>query len=291
MVMRGGSVSLEKLEALDVPKAEDEDLKLWSITTIIGVLDKPALIYWAAEETAKAAVNQAEYLSSRVEREGEETVIKDLRDARFKRPKGQRTAADLGTAVHEALEEYALTGVRPTVDAEVQPFLERFDEWAQKWSPEYQAAELTVYSPTYGYSGTADGIMKIDGMTVNFDYKTSKKSRDAKGNPTGPYPEVGVQISAARYAEFAATWRPRRFEQFRRRYYLLGAAEREAAIPVPETDGGIVIHLTPEHCQAYPVRCDETVFTAFLYILECARYQFELSKTIIGAPLIHPEDV
>lgn len=279
------------LEAVDVKKAEPDDLRMWSITTIIGVLDKPALMYWAAEQTAMAAVNQADYLAKRVEKEGADAIIKELRDARFKRPKGQRTAAELGTAVHEALEEYACTGVKPEVDDQVQPFVDRFDEWAQKWQPEYEAAELTVYSPTYGYSGTGDGIMKISGMTVNFDYKTSAKSEDAQGKPTGPYPEVGLQIAAARYAEFAATWRPRRFEQFRRRYYLLGAAERAAAVPVPEVDGGIVIHITPKHCQAYPVRCDKEVHTAFLYILEAARYQFEMSKSIVGAPLVHPEDV
>lgn len=282
---------VEKLEAIDVKKAEADDLRMWSITTIIGVLDKPALMYWAAEETAKAAVNQADYLAKRVEREGPDVVVKDLRDARFKRPKGERTAAELGTDIHAALEELALTGVMPQTDEEVRPFVEQFDNWAQKWQPEYLAAELTVYSPTYGYSGTGDGIMKLNNMRLNFDYKTSKKSVDAQGKPTGPYPEVGLQIAAARFAEFAATWRPRRFEQFRRRYYLLGEAERAAAVPVPEVDGGIVIHITPEHCEAYPVRCDREVHTAFLYILEAARYQFEMSKTIIGAPLVHPEDV
>jgi len=282
---------LEVLEEITVKKQEPDDLRLWSITTILGVLDKPALMFWSAEQTAEAAVNVAKSLSDRVEEEGREAVIKWLRDARFRQPKDQRSAAQLGTDVHAALEEWALTGVRPVADAEVNPFLDRFDEWAQKWQPEFQAAELTVYSPTYGYAGTSDGIMTIGGQTLFFDYKTSRKSVDSQGKRTGPYPEVGLQIAAARYAEFAATWRPRRFEQFRRRYYLLGAAEREASIKVPEADGGIVIHITPEHCDAYPVRCDKDVHEAFLYVLEAARYQFEMSKTIIGAPLVHESEV
>jgi len=283
--------ALEALEEVAVAKPEPDDLRLWSITTILGVLDKPALLYWAAEQTAESAVAVAKSLPDRIAEEGEEAVIKWLRDARFRAPKQKRSAAQLGTDVHAALEELALTGKQPIVDDEVRPFMEQFDKWAQKWQPEYEAAEMTVYSPTYGYSGTSDGIMRIAGQTLYFDYKTSRKSFDSKGKPTGPYPEVGLQIAAARYAEFAATWRPRRYEQFRRRYYLLGKAEIEASVPVPEADGGIVIHITPDHCDAYPVRCDKDVHTSFLYILEAARYQFETSKTIVGAPLVHPEDV
>ena len=95
---------LEIFEEVEVKKPEADDLRMWSITTIIGVLDKPALLYWAAEQTAQAAVNQADYLAKRVEKEGADAIIKELRDARFKRPKGKRSAAELGTAVHEALE-------------------------------------------------------------------------------------------------------------------------------------------------------------------------------------------
>ena len=117
------------------------------------------------------------------------------------------------------------------------------------------------------------------------DYKTSKKSTDAKGKATGPYPEVALQLAAYRYAEMAAVWRPRRMEQFRRRYYLLGEAEKAMAVPVPEVDAGLVIHITPEHCDAYPVDCDQSVHRAFLFVLEAARWQFQTSKTVIGLPL------
>ena len=278
-------------EEVDVKTPEDNDLRMWSITTIIGVLDKPALLYWSAEQAAQAAVTIAKSLPDRIAEEGEEAVVKWIRDARLRPPKGRRTAADLGTDVHSALEELALTGKMPEVDDEVRQYVNQFDRWAQKWQPEFLASELTVYSPTYGYAGTSDGIMKIDGQTLFFDHKTSQKSFDTKGKPTGPYPEVGLQLAAARYAEFAAVWRPRRYTRYNRRYYLLGQAEREAAVPVPEADGGIVIHITPEHCDAYPVRCDEEVFKSYLYVLEAARFKFEQSKTIIGAPLVHPTDV
>lgn len=270
----------------DVKKPDADDVRCWSVTTLIGCLEKPALVYWSAEQTARAAVDQYAAWTAIAKSAGKDEAVKWLTGARFRTPEGERTAADLGTAVHAAIEEYTLTSVRPDVDDEVAPFLVQFDQWAQIWQPEYIASEVTVYSPDAGYAGTCDGFMVLDGVPVIFDYKTSKKSWDKQNKPTGPYPEVGLQLAAYRYAELAAVWRPRRFEQFRRRYYLLSDAERAAAAPVPTVDGGVVIHITPEHCTAYAVRCDEEIFERYLFVVEAARWQFETSKTVIGAPLV-----
>ncbi|MFI0433970.1 MAG: hypothetical protein ACH36H_12630 [Candidatus Nanopelagicales bacterium] len=271
--------------ALDGQKPADDDERHWSVTTILGCLKAEGLLYWTAEEAAKAAVNSAASLQARIEEEGREAVIKWLRDARFRRAKGERTAAELGTEVHAACEAYALTGQRPDVDAEVQPFLDQFDRWAQEFQPVYQAAEVTVYSPSYGYAGTCDAFLTVGGVRCIVDYKSSRKSFDNRGNPTTPYPEVALQLAAYRHAEMAAVWRPRRMEQYRRRYYLLGAAEREMAVPVPEVDTGLVIHITPDHCDAYPVECGPDIFESFLFVQEAARWQFQTSKTVIGRPL------
>lgn len=275
-------------EPIDV-KAEPSDLQLWSVTTIIGALDKPALIYWSAEQTALAAVNEraawAQMANSRPD-----DAIEWLKNARFRRAPGARSATDLGTAVHAAVETYAVTGVRPEVDDEIRPFLDQFDGWLQRFSPSYQAVEVTVFSPTYGIAGTCDGFLIVDGTRFIIDYKTSAKSFDKKGKPTGPYPEqAGLQLAAYRYAEMAAVWRPRRFEKFRRRYYLLSAEEQALAVPVPTVDTGAVIHITPEHCEMYPIRCDEAVYESFLHTLECARWLFQDSKTAMGAPLVAPD--
>lgn len=264
----------------------DGDLQLWSVTTIIGTLDKPGLIYWSAEETAKAAVHAADSLQIRIDEDGEEAVIDWLSAARFRRPKGERTAAELGTAVHAAAEEYALTGIRPDVDDEVEPFLRQFEAWLDEFQPSYQATEVVVYHPTYGYAGQADAFFSIDGTRFLVDYKTSKKTYDKRGNLRKPYPEqVGLQLAAYRYAEMAAVWRPRRFERFRRRYYLLSEAEQEMAVPVPEVDAGLVIQISPESCHAYPINIDEPIFDAFLHVQEAARWTQQTSKKVMGQAL------
>lgn len=296
--------------AEDVKAPDDEDQRFWSVTTVIGALDKPALMYWAAEEAAKAAVASMRSLPARVEEEGEEAVIKWLRDARFRRPKDRLSNADLGTVFHDAAQTYALTGIRPTTDeleqlvsakggakfegvkaeaAVLSQFLDRFDGWLQRFSPSYQATEVTVYDPTYGYAGTADGFLTVDGFRAIIDYKTSREPFDSRGNSKTPYPEqVGLQLAAYRYAEAAAVWRPRRTEKFRRRYYLLSPEERELAQPVPEVDGGLVLQVTTESCEAFPVRCDEEVHRAFLHTMECFRWVNHTSKSAMAPPLEVP---
>lgn len=284
-----------------------EDLRLWSVTTIIGCLEKPALLYWAAEETAKAAVHAVGSLPARLAEDGEAETVKWLRDARFRRPRNRLSNASLGSCAHQACEEYALTGVRPStgrlgeivrqeggekfsgMEAEVVVLgrmLDRFDEWLQRFQPAYQATEVVVYHPTFGYAGTADAFLTVDGVPLIVDYKTSRDGYDGKGNAKTPYSEAALQLAAYRHAEFAAVWRPRRIEKFRRRYYLLSEAEREKAVPVPPVDGGAVIHLTPDHCELFPVRCDEEVHRAFLYVLEASRWVNETSKGVIGIPLV-----
>ncbi len=298
----------------DTATPNDGDLKLWSVTSIIGVLDSPGLKFWAAEQSSIAAVRQqstwrgmledcadsCQHLSAR-----ECEAVKWLRNAMNRRPKDVLSASDLGSTVHALCEEYALTGVRPDTDRieeeirtqgaptvkpelelpTVTAMLDRFDGWLARAQPSYQATEVCVYSPTYGYAGTADAFLTVGGTRFIVDYKTTREPRDGRGKPKTPYPEVALQLAAYRYAEGAAVWRPRRTEQQWRRYYLLSEAEREMAVPVPEVDGALCIHITPEACESYPVASDEGVHTSFLYVQEAARWHLQESKNAIGDPL------
>lgn len=292
---------------IDISKPESDDELLWSVTTIIGVLEKPALLYWSAAMAAEAAVASHRSLGQRIEEEGEEAVIKWLRDARFRRPVDRLSNAELGTILHASAEEYALSGNRPETSrleflvrqtagakftgtkaevAVLSRMLDRFDGWLQRFTPSYQATEVCVLSPTYRYAGIADGFLTIDGVRFIADYKSSREPFDSKGQPKTPYPEqVGLQLAAYRYAELAAVWRPRRTERFKRRYYAVNATELAMAQPVPEVDTGLVIHITPEACEAYPIDCDEEVHKAFRYCLGAFRWVNETSKHVMRFPL------
>ena len=292
--MSANPVTILSQPAVDDASPDETDLQLWSVTTILGAAEKPALLYWAAEQTALAAIHSDATWRGMIadddpdcrHLDAECAAVKWLRDARFRRPKGLRSASQLGTDVHDVCERYVLTGTRPEADEEVTPFLDRFDEWLQDFSPSYQAAEVAVYHPDLGYAGTCDGFLTLEGVRYIFDIKSSRKHKDAKGKPTSPYPEqVGLQLAAYRHAPYAAVWRPRRMEKFRRRYYLLGPDERALAQPVPQVDTGLVLHITPHGCDAYPIRCDEPVFESYLAVQDTARWLWQDARNVMGDPL------
>jgi hypothetical protein len=274
-----------------------DDKRFYSVTTILkSVGSDEGLIYWSADETAKAAVNSRKTVEALLEDEGPAAAIAWLREARFRGAKGERSATSLGSAVHACAEYYVVTGQRPpmgmrlgdklgVVDDEVQPYIDCFEMFLDKFQPEFTAAEVTVYNTTYGYAGTADGWANVQGVPVILDYKTSKKSEDTKGRRKKPRPEVALQLSAYAAADFAAVWRARRMEKYSSRYYLLNEQERALAAPVPETQGGLVVFLTDKHCDVYPVEVGQDTFEQFLYCIESARWDNEVSRKVLGAPL------
>lgn len=279
---------------VDAQPATDDE-RLWSVTTILKAFgDSEGLIHWSVEETCKAAIEDHDLLGNILERKGPSDAIAWLRDARFKSARGTRSATKLGTDCHAAFEQYVVTGKRPpmgeqliegVMDDELVPYLDSFELWLDRFQPEYVAAEVTVYNPQFGYAGTADGYCIIDGLPVILDYKTSKTSFDGRGKRKRPWTDVALQLAAYRAAPLAAVWRARKFEQWSRRYYLLNAEERELAVPTPEVEGGIVVHVTPHHCDIYPVDCGPAVFEAFLYATEAARWSLQTSKRVLGEPL------
>jgi hypothetical protein len=155
------------------------------------------------------------------------------------------------------------------------------------WRRLVTAVESTVTVPTQCITVDADDGCFLVGEQMVPTHNSTRNPRNASGYLKKPYPEqVGLQLAGYRNAKYAAVWRPRRFEKFRRRYYLLGPEERELAVPVPEVDTGLVIQITPESCEAYPIRCDEEVHEAFLYALEAFRWVQETSKTVMTDPLL-----
>jgi hypothetical protein len=253
-----------------------------------GAVAHPASIASAAaEQTAACAVDSPQIWQNIEQDQGRDEAIRWLTGARFRRPKGKRSAAETGTDVHAALEDFAATGLLPHAryDDEIRPFVEQFDKWAQRAQPEIVHSERTVYNDRHRYAGTADLWVTIGGQRFIADYKTSLKTETKAGKKTGPYPEVALQLAAYRYAELMNTWRPRRTEQQRRRYYLLSPSERQMAEPVPDVDGGLCIYITPEHCTAYPIDCGPDIFETFTAVIDVARFAFSTSKDVIGNPL------
>jgi len=273
-------------------RPDTDDLRLWSVTTLIGALDKPALVYWSASETAKAAVDRMAVWTSILENDGRDEAIRYLTGARFRRGRGERSATELGTAVHAACEYKVIHGVwrqEDLGDFELRPFLTQFGAFLHDFDPQYGAAEVTVFNPTYGYAGTADAFIRIGAQSFILDIKTSREGVDGQGKPKTPYPEAALQLSAYANAELAAVWRARQSEVYKRRYYLLNDTERALGVPVPAVDMGLVLMLFPDRYALHPVRVDAEIFEFFLHTIECARWVNDVSKDVFGPALIPPK--
>ena len=299
----------QPLETVDVAEAGENDQHFFSVTTILKALASPALEYWAIKQTAMAAMDSQATWAAMLDDQGRAETIKWLCGARYRRPKLELGADQLGTVVHKACEYYALSGEKPSkewvedlVMAHAAPtvqrenevrtvglMLQQFDTWLNRFQPEYTAAEQPVYNEQFGYAGSLDCILTIGGTRLLTDYKTRREPLTAKGEAQTPYGETALQLAAYRHAEIAGVVRPRRVEKFRRRYYLLSPEEKEIGEPMPQVDGGLCIILTPASCEAYPMRCDQEIFDFFLYTFEAWRWNEDVSKRVVGDPLVESE--
>jgi hypothetical protein len=289
------ALPLQAVAEIDAQPAAN-DQRLWSVTTILKSYgDSEGLIAWTATEVAKAAIRTDRTWHSMLDDTDEDEVARWIAQKRFD-TRGERSATKLGTAVHAAIEHQVVTGRRPDLgmdlggengvfDDELAPYLDSFDRFLDHAQPQFEAAEMTVYHPTYGYAGTLDGIATIGGQRFVIDYKTSKQSFDGRGKRKAPWQDAGPQLAAYRWAESCAPFKARKYEQWSRRYYLLSDDERDQLLPMPQVDGGLVVHLTPRHADGYPFDCGEKTFESFLYLIETHRIAQEEAPRWRGEPL------
>jgi len=275
-----------------VDGAEPGDSLLYSVTSILGAVNGAGdgLVWWGRYGTAAMAYDlQVQWATM-----DRAAAVKWMAQAH------QRDAdrvRDTGSLVHAAIEQWVLTGNRPALDDLPHPehaddqlaaaYLDQFDSWVQLAQPDYQAAELVVYSPSRGYAGTLDAIATVGGVPWLIDYKTHLEPYDRQGRPRRPYPEqVALQLVAYQRAEWAALFRARRVEQhYSPRLYALSAQERQHAMPVPHVEAGLCVYITPEHCHAYPIVLDDRAWHGFLHAVDVYRWVHHDAKAVMGPPL------
>ena len=226
------------------------------VTTVIDVLDKPALRNWYAEQAAKRAVDEWDRLQTMTVSERLEFIRYGARD--------KVTAAALrGTEIHTLGEKVAHGGDVEVPPAHVGP-VTAYARFLDKWGIEVIASETPLANITYGYGGTADLWCKIgarDDAVALVDVKTGK----------GVYSETGLQLAAYRFSE-------------------LIQPEKGVEIATPTVDLVYVAHVLTDDVRMLPVRADAGVFRSFLYALEVykARQRWE-DWPLVGSA-VEPED-
>ncbi|MFJ6636581.1 hypothetical protein ACIQMR_35235 [Streptomyces sp. NPDC091376] len=234
---------------------DDAHIKVPGVTSIVGMLPKDFLTFWAAKEAATAAVDNWDIVSELCKRDPA-GAIDYLKGAHRRKSKA---ATDLGSAAHDLFERLARgERINPRhIHVDVKPHVRWFEQFLQEVQPEFLHLEETVWSDEHRYAGSFDAIAKVDGETVVLDWKTSK----------AVYDSVALQLSAYRYAD-----------------RIIRASDGES-LPVPEMSGGAVLHVRPEGWQFVPVECGPKVFEAFKALREVFDWEADGKKKVVGRPI------
>lgn len=148
-----------------------------SVTTVLGVLDKPALPHWAANMTIEGVCKLAKRRGSVPT---DPKRLKDaLRKARLSHYFRTEDAQDRGTDVHQVWEDWNERGIIPNLadyPEDRHPHIREMASFIADYSPTSLATEQVVGSVEHGYAGRLDTVVTLnlgDGLDL-IDVKTGK---------------------------------------------------------------------------------------------------------------------
>lgn len=150
-----------------------------SVTTILKILDKPALTNWKIEQAVLAVLT-----TPQLPNEPLDAYCKRVLETDKVQDEARDAAAKLGTAIHQAIED-ALNGrcYLADYDAYVQPVLAECAKFGK-----LIATEKVIVGQ--GYAGRVDAIFDNNEVITVVDFKTTKKL------PKESYDEHKLQLAA-----------------------------------------------------------------------------------------------
>ncbi len=228
-----------------------------SVTTILSIKNKPALVGWAKRETAACAVRNLPMLRQMTEAGGPEAAVEWLkRIPDFARDR----SADLGSRVH-AVAEAIGRGESVAVEPDISPFVAAYRrDFLDAFRPSFIELEPMVCSVRHEYGGTADAFVEIDGEIWLIDYKTG----------SGVYPETALQLAGLARAEF------------------IGKPGDPIQYPLPAATRFGVLHIRPEGARLHPVVVDRRTVAAFLDARRLFEWDQGPAQGVIGEPVVRP---
>ena len=164
--------------------------RLYGVTTVLGVIAKPALIPWAVKmaiDYIKDNCKQDELMRYLVH-------LADLDTAKSAHRKKKEDAGAKGTDAHETIEElvkYVITnrgGFFSAYEESDNDQVKNFIKWARDNSVKFLASEKQLYSESAWVAGTTDMVFEMKGKKYVGDVKTS----------SAIYPEHFYQMAAYR---------------------------------------------------------------------------------------------
>lgn len=159
-----------------------ESQPVLGITTIINIIAKDSLIYWAAGVAA-------DYMADELKKDPKTNLQALAQVARGQHRNESRKAAGIGTIGHKMIEALLLgKEVKMPEKDELKVALEnvrvQFDKFEEDFKPKTIHVEQPMYSLAHNFAGTDDRFCEINGKNVLIDFKTSNRSYY---NPDGLY--------------------------------------------------------------------------------------------------------
>jgi len=150
--------------------------RLTGVTTALNSIAKDSLITWALR-LAK------EYLLKLISGKKQITA-EDVENATNEHTLKKNQAADIGSTVHEACEEYVKNNKLPNFQKGTmeQKCFDNFYSWWNSSPKKLISSEQRLYNLQYWYAGTCDLIYEEDGKIWVGDIKTSSARYDRKSN-------------------------------------------------------------------------------------------------------------
>lgn len=289
-------------EAVESRKNPKDEVFL-SGSSIGKVLANKALDNWAFNATAEWVVQNSGLITHLVNEGRSGEAEQKVRDARWEgSPElGPMSAAERGTAIHTAVEHWLIGEQRPALPSEaheeqIRGHLEAVSAWFIENAPEPVAIEMVVFNDFAQCAGRGDMWLRfrkgpLAGDRIYLvDTKTKREAFTKRGYPVKPYSEVGLQLAAYKWAEWAwldEEWEPRRARKGDRSYYL-NEAERARLTPMssvignPLDVGSMILQVTPEGSQMFPIDTDRTVLH---WVKDVVGANWGKSLDLVGEPV------
>ena len=223
------------------PPAEPE-INVPSVTTVLGVVDKPAIANWKVDRAAKGAIamQKSGALAALIAQD-EKMALSAIKTA-WKSELDE--AGQAGTMVHEYIEAQIKRTPKPEISPVAETIVGNLNQLLSDYEVEPIYSECTVYGlePGLEWAGTLDLIveMYVPGRgrkRLVADIKTSR----------GVYDDMAAQIGGAYcHADKLVT------------------GDDGTVIDMPEVDGAVVFHVRPDSALVVPVASDENAHQWFM---------------------------
>ncbi|MQB00520.1 MAG: hypothetical protein GEU78_09555 [Actinobacteria bacterium] len=235
------------------------------VTTITdGGLPKKALINWAANATAEAAIDRWDELAELTP----SVRLKTLQGARYA---VKDAAAKQGTKVHN-LAEKLVHGERVTVPDEIAGHVQSYTRFLDEFDVRPILVEKTVHSATHNYCGTFDLIADLlnpDDPEPDPEQRNRITALlDLKTNRSGIFGETALQLAGYRYADMWVDDDGNEYE-------------------IPEVDMCGAVHVRTDGYSLIPLEVTPLQHRQFLYVQQVAQFD-QTSRELVGEPIEPP---